>query len=675
MSHPSPDSWHEQLIYFLLPDRFSDTSVTDTNRLTSDSQLAVPPGDGPLTQWYWNHWAISGRNRFQGGTIAGIMQRLPYLQKLGVTALWIGPVWKQRAAGVDVNAHGSNTDDPYIAPLDKDIRNPRPDPDAFFREVQRPRDDPHGYSVQDFTEVDPRFGTKAELRQLVDAAHELGIYVILDVLYNHSGENFSYDVPLSVNAMRPPFVQPGTSCLGARYGFGRWLDADNEPLPLGQPPNHPDDGVWPESLQHGWLYNRYGSGSYGSADTGSPRDELRLADSFNRDFRYSNTRELEDPMFQAIVKIWSDWIDDTDCDGFRVDTFKHVPRWVSEEFVAVIRAHAATKGKNNFLIMAEIGGNDREEALYAGIDGLSILELGDRRNDLRALAGGDVGRAPTVLTPGAQDGLPSDLLVMTVDDHDGLNLPRQWRLAAEHGPSSVLPAAALLLFGPSIPCLYYGTEQALRGPLSPDAAGNLRNYGWLDSGRGGDRYLREAMFGPLHPRKAGLAGRPGTGVTTTDVNLPGFGPGGSAGYHVFLEDSVWCRGVGAMALLRKDAPTLLGRGEITLLRQGRINGGRLGTTLPDTIVAWQRRDRAGRWAVIVVDFAPDGSPSNVIDLVLPVPQVAPTPGRVLRLHRSNPLQDPLTQAGDLPVDTSEPGVLLLQLGDLQPGDIRIYVAD
>lgn len=72
----------------------------------------------------------------------GIQSKLGYLRRLGVTALWIGPIFKQVQA----------------------------------------LETYHGYGVQDFLDVDPRFGTREELRTLVKEAHKLGIYVILDII-------------------------------------------------------------------------------------------------------------------------------------------------------------------------------------------------------------------------------------------------------------------------------------------------------------------------------------------------------------------------------------------------------------------------------------------------------------------------------------------------------------
>ena len=112
----SPADWRDEVLYFLLPDRFSD-GREDTRELLTQTRRAVLRTTPARPDIDWREWAASGA-RWQGGTIAGIRGRLDYLQGLGVTTLWIGPVFKQRARL-----------------------------DTF-----------HGYGVQDFLEVDPRFG-------------------------------------------------------------------------------------------------------------------------------------------------------------------------------------------------------------------------------------------------------------------------------------------------------------------------------------------------------------------------------------------------------------------------------------------------------------------------------------------------------------------------------------
>ena len=62
----------------------------------------------------------------------------------------------------------------------------------------------HGYWADDFHRLDPRFGTEAELKTLVDEAHARGMKVLLDVVYNHAG----YD---SQTAQRPADSRAGSA--------------------------------------------------------------------------------------------------------------------------------------------------------------------------------------------------------------------------------------------------------------------------------------------------------------------------------------------------------------------------------------------------------------------------------------------------------------------------------
>ena len=143
---PSPPDWRDQVFYFLLPDRFSSGQE-------SADRLFDPKDPERFKTADKGKWMEGGKG-FQGGTLRGIQSKLRYLRNLGVTALWLGPVWKQR----------------------KDL-------DTY-----------HGYGIQNFLEVDPRFGTREDLRNLVNEAHAQGIYVILDIIYNHTGNNWYYDI-------------------------------------------------------------------------------------------------------------------------------------------------------------------------------------------------------------------------------------------------------------------------------------------------------------------------------------------------------------------------------------------------------------------------------------------------------------------------------------------------
>ena len=135
----------DDIIYFILIDRFCDG--TDTNN--QDVDKANPKA-------------------FHGGDFEGIRQRIPYLKELGITALWMTPVFH-------------NT------------QNPQKDMWGY-----------HGYWPHDFEAIDPHFytpsteipnGSRQHLKRLVDELHANGIKVILDMVSNHVG----YDHPLFVD--------------------------------------------------------------------------------------------------------------------------------------------------------------------------------------------------------------------------------------------------------------------------------------------------------------------------------------------------------------------------------------------------------------------------------------------------------------------------------------------
>jgi glycosidase len=129
--------WQDAVVYFVVLDRFADGS--QANNAGVD---------------------LTAKGTFHGGDLAGLTRHLDELESLGITALWITPV-------VD-NIDGFVTGAGF--------------PDWGY----------HGYWADDFTKLDPRFGTEEELKTLVDEAHRRGIRVLLDVVYNHAGYNSRY---------------------------------------------------------------------------------------------------------------------------------------------------------------------------------------------------------------------------------------------------------------------------------------------------------------------------------------------------------------------------------------------------------------------------------------------------------------------------------------------------
>ena len=132
-------SWDDAILYFVIVDRFVDGDPANNER--DDPQ----PG---------------GVGSFHGGDLRGLIDNLDEISGLGVTALWLTPVQKQIPGFVS----GA----------------------GFFDWGY------HGYWADDFYAIDERFGTEAQLSELVAAAHARGLKVLLDVVYNHCGYDSRY---------------------------------------------------------------------------------------------------------------------------------------------------------------------------------------------------------------------------------------------------------------------------------------------------------------------------------------------------------------------------------------------------------------------------------------------------------------------------------------------------
>ncbi len=142
----------DDVIYLIMPDRFSDGDPTNN----------APAGSTPEANDRKNARA------WHGGDLRGVIKRLPYLKDLGVTALWLTP-WHDNWNGVN------RCDKPWC-------------PNTYY----------HGYHAVDYYAVEDRFGTLDTLRELVEAAHALGLKVIQDQVANHVGSQHPWvkDPPL-----------------------------------------------------------------------------------------------------------------------------------------------------------------------------------------------------------------------------------------------------------------------------------------------------------------------------------------------------------------------------------------------------------------------------------------------------------------------------------------------
>lgn len=449
--HPSPADWRDHIVYFLIVDRFDDGKRN-------------PPYDGSGGDMKRDPRLGNG---VHGGTLRGVTRHLRYLKNLGITTLWLSPVLKNRL-----------------------------DPGGSL----------HGYAIQNFLAIDPHFGTTSDLKTLVSSAHALGMYVILDIVINHTGDNWAYE-----NDSHPTYRPDGKT-----HPFGFWRA------------EHPegafthDDAVWPAELQSPECYSRRG-GVVNWHDA----EQAVHADFYNlKDLDLSNHVVLE-----TLIAIYKYWIVETDIDGYRIDTVKHVAAGEAVKFFNAIKEFAESIGKKNFLLFGEIVDNDATISKYVGRQKNSEerLQALDASLDfplyfvLEEVIKGFVSpRALRDRYAWAKESYTytdvSDCFVTFLDNHDQMVRPYRRFLYNVPDRRQVLLGVAYLFTAPGIPALYYGTEQGFNGGG--------------DNGPYQDNQIRECMFG----------GR--------------WGAFGTSGMHFFDQKHPLYREVARFAAVRQSEPAL-----------------------------------------------------------------------------------------------------------------------
>ena len=445
---PSPTDWRNQVFYFLLPDRFSNGEESGNQRFNIKN-----PGEFKAKDK--KKWMAGGKS-FQGGTIKGVKSKLGYLRDLGITALWLGPIWKQR----------------------KDLETY------------------HGYGIQNFLEIDPRFGNKEDLRNLVHEAHAQDIYVILDIIYNHTGNNWYYKIGEHPWDMVGYRYQPP-------YDFFGWRSGEGKPMHsvLGN-----EDAVWPEEFQTLDWYTR--AGKIGRWDPESWEDPMHPDNEFRRgDFYDLKDLDLDrrGDALSAIIDVYKYWIAFADIDGFRIDTVKHVSFEVCKNFCGAIHEYAESIGKENFFLIGEVTGGSQMARNYLDIFGRNIdavLDIGAAAENLSGMLKGftppsvffDQFKGHDILGGHRETGrYPLTIL----NDHDCVAREKARFATGNTSDKRFIQTAhavGTMLTTLGIPCIYYGTEQAFDGSTA------YHDYSIEPRDEHGntpfeDRYIRESMFG------------------------------------------------------------------------------------------------------------------------------------------------------------------------------------
>ncbi|RPE35091.1 pullulanase-type alpha-1,6-glucosidase [Kitasatospora cineracea] len=294
--------------YFVLPDRFANGSTgNDTGGITGGRMdNGLDPAD---------------KGFYHGGDLQGLIDKIDYIQDLGTTAIWMAPIFKNQpvqGAGADASAG-------Y-----------------------------HGYWITDFTQVDPHFGTNAQLKELIDKAHKRGIKVFFDVITNHTADVIDYaekTYDYRSEGAYPTLDADGnpvdeTAVADAR---AQWPNTTKDSFPY-TPVFRDQAGAsakTPSWLNDPSLYHNRGNSTF----VGESATE--------GDFSGLDDLDTQNPKVVAgMEKIYQQWVAETGVDGFRIDTVKHVNLAFWEQWAPALKQFAAQQGNKKFFMFGEVYSGD-----------------------------------------------------------------------------------------------------------------------------------------------------------------------------------------------------------------------------------------------------------------------------------------------------------------------------
>jgi glycosidase len=391
---PSPD-WRDQVIYFLMTDRFEDGNPSNNDQ-----------GVGLYKPQKESHYS--------GGDLLGVKKRLDYIQGLGATSVWITPPV--------ANQWWNGTYGGY-----------------------------HGYWASDFTKVDPHVGTLKDYQRLSDALHRRGMYLVQDIVLNHTGDFFRY------KPWNPKDPEQG-------------FETNTQSVPMKAPLQAPFNMNDPRNPAH-----RKAGIYHWTPDVRDYNDPYQ-----ERHFQMAGLDDLnsESPLVRkALRESYAHWIRKVGVDAFRLDTAFYVPPEAVQDFLYAkdprqpgIRRVAEQTGRKDFFTFGEGFGIDKADETHhmrkiesyvrdpSGapiMQGMLNFPLYGSIGDVMAR-----GRPTKELAERIRNTLKlhSDphRMLSFLDNHD---VDRFLKGANE---VALRQSLALIMTLPGIPTLYYGTEQGFK---------------------------------------------------------------------------------------------------------------------------------------------------------------------------------------------------------------------
>ena len=320
----------------------------------------------------WYESPLKNWRAMYGGNLRGIINKLGYLKDLGVDIIYMTPIFLS--------------------------------------------DSNHKYNTTDYFQIDPGFGTKEDLKELVDKAHNMGMYVILDGVFNHTGLDF--------------FAFRDLKEKGEESLYKSWYYPKSFPLKseFGKKPNY---------LSFGYF-------------GGMPK--LNTSNQKVRDYIY---------------KVVTYWMKECHIDGWRLDVGDEISHGFWKWFrmkVKAFKEDALIVGENWFYAPSYLQGDEWD----------SIMNYHFRDAIIGFIAGGTLSATEFAGKMGHMRGTihpeTYDVLWNLIDCHD---TPRFMHLVKKNKKKQLL-AATIQMLSHGCPMLYYGDEVGMTGGNDPDCRRGMR---------------------------------------------------------------------------------------------------------------------------------------------------------------------------------------------------------
>lgn len=407
----------DDVFYFVMPDRFNDGD-------TSNNFGGL--GGDKFTHGY----DPTDKAFYHGGDMAGLEAKLDYLEDMGVTAIWMTPILKNKA----VQGEGEDASSAY-----------------------------HGYWTLDFTQIDPHLGTNEDLKSLIDAAHERDIKIFFDIITNHTADVIKYEECHDPDGT----YQDGID----RCAYKSLEDVANGDTYTPFVPTGEENVKVPAWLNDTRYYHNQGDSTF-SGENSVYGDFVGLDD-----LATSNQAVID-----GMIDIFKNIVTDFQPDGFRIDTVKHVHTEFWQQFAPAIVDHAKSEGIDNFTMFGEVYSADPDFLSTYTTEGKipSVLDFGFQAAVSAAVSGGDTPE--TLRNLFLADDKYSDhdsdasTLMNFTGNHDMGRFG--YFLGGADTPENLAKmklAHAMMYFLRGVPVVYYGDEQGF-------------------TGIGGDQSARENMF-------------------------------------------------------------------------------------------------------------------------------------------------------------------------------------